>query len=182
MVITCSICNNLIHKKCSKTMGFKIDLKFITNWICSVWRDEIFQFQNCLFDDLIETGYQDYMDTEIDISKIRNEYNFSHTFNENDEDGKLAIIYCQVHCNFYDVNEFKNIIKTLTKKHFSIFHSHICSLHANGDSLYGLLPQLSITFDIVTLTEVWNSHDKNDKFHPIAIEGYHKYNGLPGTS
>ena len=122
------------------------------------------------------------MDAEIDISKIRNEYNFSHTLNENDEDGKLEINYCQVHCDFYDVNEFKNITKTVTKKHFSIFHSNICFLHANGDNLYGLLSQLSITFDIVSLTEVWNSHDKNDKFHPISIEGYHKYNGLPGTS
>ena len=116
--LPCSICNNLIHKKCSKTMRFKIDLKFKTNWICSVCRDEIFPFQNCLFDDLTETKYQDYMDTEIDISKIQNEYNFSHTLNENDEDGKLEINYCQVHCDFYDVNEFKNITKTLTKKTF----------------------------------------------------------------
>ena len=55
------------------------------------------------------------MDTEIDINKLRNEYNFSHTLNESDEDGTLEINYCQVHCDFYDINEFKNITKTLTK-------------------------------------------------------------------
>ena len=77
--LPCSICKNLIHKQCSKTMGIKIDLKFITNWICSVCRNEIFPYQNCLIDDLIETKYEEYMDTEIDINKLRNEYNFSHT-------------------------------------------------------------------------------------------------------
>ena len=48
--------------------------------------------------------------------------------------------------------------------------------------MYALLSHLPLTFDIISFTEVWNNLDKNDSFHPISIEGYQKYNGLPGTT
>ena len=90
-------------------MGYIIDLKFITNWICSACLNEIFPFQICLIDDLIENKYQDNMETQFDINKICNEYNFFHTLNESEEDGKLEIDFCQVHCDYYDINKFQNI-------------------------------------------------------------------------
>ena len=70
----------------------------------------------------------------------------------------------------------------LTEKRLSIFHSNISSLRANYDNLHTLLSQMSITFDVISLTEVWNSKDSINNFNPNDLEGYYKYNGLPGTT
>ena len=32
------------------------------------------------------------------------------------------------------------------------------------------------------ITEVWNNIDKIDTFNPKYIEGYYKYNGIPGET
>ena len=70
----------------------------------------------------------------------------------------------------------------LTEKRLSIFHSNISSLRANYENLHTLLSQISITFDVISLTEVWNSKDSINNFNPNDLEGYYKYNGLPGTT
>ena len=41
---------------------------------------------------------------------------------------------------------------------------------------------MPITFDIISLTEEWNNNDKIDTFNPNDIEGYFKYNGIPGKT
>ena len=65
---------------------------------------------------------------------------------------------------------------------FSVFHTNISSLKANFDNLHTLLAQMPMTFDIISLTEVWNNIDLNDNFYPKDIEGYNIYNGIPGKT
>ena len=35
---------------------------------------------------------------------------------------------------------------------------------------------------MISLTEIWNNQETNKNFNPIKIDGYHKFNGLPGTT
>ena len=179
--LPCSLCKNLIHKKCSKIKEKITNPNTIINWMCSNCLNNIFPFQNCTNNDIIEI--HPIQNTDIlDINKIRDEYNFCHMINETDDNEKIEIDFCKIHCDYYDLSEFQEIVKTITKKRFCIFHSNISSLRANCDNLQVLLSQIPITFDVISLTEVWNNQEKNENFNPNKIDGYHKFNGLPGTT
>ena len=52
----------------------------------------------------------------------------------------------------------------------------------NFDALDSLCANLNYPFDIVAVTETWNSTSNKDKFIPKIMENYQKYNGLAGTS
>ena len=68
------------------------------------------------------------------------------------------------------------------QEHLSIFHTNICSLNANTDQMLDLLHDLDYKFDILSLTETWNSEKKCDIFSPIHIDGYKDYYGTAGLS
>ena len=180
--LPCSICKNLIHKKCSKIKGKLTNPSNIMNWICPKCLNEIFPFHSCTNDDIFETHYTQNTEIQIDITKIRDEYNFFHMINETDNNEKIENDFCNIHCDYYDLDEFQKITKTMSKKYFSILHSNISSLRANGDNLQVLLSQITIIFNVISLTEIWNNQEKNKNFNPIKIDGYHKFNGLPGTT
>ena len=85
--------------------------------------------------------------------------------------------------DYYDVENFKNR-KTLFEKRstFGIFHTNICSLQANIEQLEDLLHDLDHTFDIIALSETWNSEKTQLTFSPKRLEGYQDYYGTTGIS
>ena len=87
-------------------------------------------------------------------------------------------------CDYYTNHDFHKLTTETDKdsKPFSVLHSNIESLMHNFDALETLCANLNYSFDIIGLTETWNPSSNKDKFIPKRLEGYHKYNGLPGTS
>ena len=65
--------------------------------------------------------------------------------------------------DYYDIDEFRKA-KNLwnKKKSLGIFHTNICSLQSNIDSLEDLLHDLEYTFDVIALTETWNPEKNKD--------------------
>ena len=63
-----------------------------------------------------------------------------------------------------------------------IFHTNICSLQKNINSLEDLLHDLDYSFDIIALSETWNPEKNKDSFSPKKIEGYLDYHGVTGSS
>ena len=113
---------------------------------------------------------------------MKDEYNFLHILNETEENDTIDIDFYNYQCDYYDIKELHKIKLTLTQKMFSVFHTNISSLKANFDNLHTLLAQMPMTFDIISLTEVWNNIDLNNNFYPKDIEGYNIYNGIPGKT
>ena len=180
--LPCSICKKLIHKRCSKEKGKLTKLTTIINWTCDVYLQEIFPFHICTNKQFKDEHKLQKMDLDININKIRNEYNYLYMINETIGNDDTENDICKYHCDYYDLKELQKITPTLTKKRISIIHTNISSLQANFDKLHSLLSRMPITFDIISLTEVWKSIDKIDRFNPNDIEGYYKYNGIPGKT
>ena len=171
------MCRKLVHKRCLKLKGSLTKLTTIMNWICDVCLHEMFPFHICTNKQIKDEHKLQKMD--LDVDKIRNEYNYLYMINEIVENDDTEIGLCKYHYDYYDINEFQKITHTMTQKRISIFHINISSLQANFDNLHTLLSRMPIKFDIIeSLTEVWNNIDKIDKFNPNDIEGYYKYNGI----
>ena len=86
---------------------------------------------------------------------------------------------------YYDNHEFHklNMLSNNAKSNnFSIFHSNICSLQGNFDSLQILLNDLNHEFDITSLSETWNPESKKHVFSAPKLENYHSYKGTTGTT
>ena len=66
--------------------------------------------------------------------------------------------------------------------HLRYFHTNIRSLKVNHDNLTNLLDSLKPRFDVISLTETWNSNVNDAYFLADSIEGYTDYIGIPGTT
>ena len=68
-------------------------------------------------------------------------------------------------CNYYTNHDFHRLKhKSDSKKPFSILHTNIESLMHNFDSLERLCTDLEYDFDIIALSETWNSESQKAKF------------------
>ena len=78
--------------------------------------------------------------------------------------------------DYYDLHDFHKLInKTSASKNktaFSVFHTNICSLMYNFGQLEMLLVDLDFKFDVIALTETWNSKKKGVTFDPGFLDGY----------
>lgn len=84
---------------------------------------------------------------------------------------------------YYNVHDFHVLGKALKKQNkLSIFHTNICSMNANVESMQDLLHDLDFKFDILAVTETWNPETTKDKFSPPHINGYYEYYGNTGSS
>ena len=85
--------------------------------------------------------------------------------------------------DYYDIDQFRKT-KNLwnKKKSLGIFHTNICSLQKNVDSLEDLLHDLDYSFDVIALTETWNPEKTKDTFRAKQLPGYLDYYGVEGSS
>ena len=68
------------------------------------------------------------------------------------------------------------------KTHISILHSNIESLNCNFEKLELLLDNIDYNFDVIGLTETWNSEEKIHMFNPGILVGYQEYIGMQGST
>ena len=84
---------------------------------------------------------------------------------------------------YYSTHDFHKLKHNLTVRKsssLSILHTNICSLQGNFENLELLINNLDFQFDIICLTETWQT--ESSTFTPGYLEGYQKYEGIYGKS
>ena len=176
--IPCSTCNSLLHQKCANYKLKKLkNINELRHWSCPECINNIFPFQNIMDNDLhILSENPNPKANILNLKNLRKNFNFTKLSHQTDEETESNF---NNYCDYYDVDEFIALEK---EKTFSIFHTNISSLSANHKNLQILLSNLQHNFDIISLTETWDQIEKRDTFMPNNLNGYHKYNGIPGVT
>ena len=186
--IPCSACKNLTHQKCTKTnlRSFR-NIQDITNWTCPKCIENTIPFYNVTNIELENLNlYPEAKNVNNtcdinDLNKLKSSYNFSNIFKSNDPRDKNSN-QDMINCDYYDPNEFKNLLHTLPKNTFSICHANIRSIKANISKLQNLIINHNHLFDVISITETWDDKNKRNEFLPDLIDSYQPYNGIPGYS
>ena len=90
----------------------------------------------------------------------------------------------QTNFNYYTPHEFHKLLEKIPKrnKHFSLLHTNICSLKQNFENLEDLIVNHEHIFDIIALSETWNSDEKSQNFKAGNLQGYHDFIGCTSTT
>ena len=70
-------------------------------------------------------------------------------------------------CKYRDTEYFKSLTKDFKRKALSFFHMNVCSLTKNFNDFNMLLSDLSVSFDILAITE---TRIKKDSSSPINLQ------------
>ena len=112
-----------------------------------------------------------------------NELNYDNNLNKHSEFDPNVAITSFNNFRYYSIHEFHKLIRNFNVNQcFSLMHTNISSLTGNFDKLERLITDLDFCFDIIACTETWNPEDKKHLFTPGTLEGYHKYEGITGSS
>ena len=87
--------------------------------------------------------------------------------------------------DYYDLDEINNLAPSILEfleTSLKVFHTNKCSLQGNFDKLDSFLDNLLFSFDVISLSETWNSKSKTYLFDEGNIHGYQKYIGQTGTT
>jgi len=86
--------------------------------------------------------------------------------------------------DYYIPHDFHKLIKNLPKpnKHFFLLHTNTCSLKRNFENLEDLIINHDHVFDVIALSETWNSEEKNKHFIAGSLQGYHNFIGCTSTT
>ena len=188
--IKCQYCNHLNHKKCSNNDKNN-------NTYCQKCLQEIFPFTGIDLNELLDASFNSNYVCKCLQNHKQNPTFYKNTtkllnlqelnFNKNPEyvnSDPYANIADPVNFNYYETHAFhklKNNLNLNKAENFSIFHSNICSLQGNFDKLETLLDNLEHQFDVIALTETWQTKE-NVNFTPGILSGYQKCEGLAGLS
>ena len=188
----CTQCSHLIHKKCAKKQN---RINNNEDFICALCTSENFPFTEITNDELLENTYnsnfsckclknQNLFNTHKTNKEQFNlkELNFNKNQNYAKNDPEEQIIET-TNFDFYSTHEFHKLKtkKSINSENFSLLHTNICSLQGNFEKLEMLRQNLDFMFDIIALTETW--HTKNNvNFSPGVLQGYHKYEGICGST
>ena len=123
----------------------------------------------------------DCMNELLNLRNLRSNYNFPNIFKSTDTSDTNSM-QDLVNCDYYDPEEFKNLLNTLPKRSFSICHSNIRSIQLNVNKLQNLIANHKHLFDVFSLTETWDDVNKRNEFLPDLLDGYQPFNGIPGYS
>ena len=185
--LPCHSCMCFIHRKCSGiTLSDLNNLpkEVFTNWRCPYCYKETFPFQNENVSDLLKLTFNSNFDCPCQYVTFDNNVNigFDDRFGPDPDNMINKSVNLNVNFDYYSAHSFHKLSKHLNDRTFSVFHSNIESLMHNFDHLNYLLNNLNYKFDIIALSETWNSTQKVQNFRPGIIEGYHQYLGQQGTT
>ena len=82
-------------------------------------------------------------------------------------DGKKENQLNLPNCKYRDIGYFENLTRDFKRKALSFFHINVCSLTKNFDDFNILLSDLSVSFDILAITE---TRIKKDSSSAIILQ------------
>ena len=200
--IPCSCCQSSIHVKCTNVDPKNFHL-YRGNWQCQKCMKNNFPFldlqnkplQELQFNSSLvervkkfkpEVTIDEKLKLMLSYSKQSPWYAYTHP-DEQEHDffttDTVDNMTLKPNFDYYDIDQFRKV-KNLwnKKKSLGIFHTNICSLQKNVDSLEDLLHDLDYSFDVIALTETWNPEKNKDTFRAKQLPGYLDYYGVEGSS
>ena len=195
--IPCFMCKNLIHRKCTKLPVKYLDEKLNSNeYLCISCSKDTFPFFDYENESLIAESFNSNYDCickEMNLSQHETNDNYEIllnlnklSFNEHNKYSELDPDEGIINLNnfkYYSTHSFHKLIKNTNLNHcFSLLHTNVSSLTGNFEKLEHLLADLDFYFDVIACTETWNPDDKKHFFIPGILDGYHKYEGITGSS
>ena len=175
-----SDCNKWIHRKCA---GFSkkelVELEqSLSVYFCPSCKPKILPFNN-LSDEELWCSTNDFSDTTYELYKKCSDLDFKQfncTENKNyfdcdiDPDNEY-FNKINIDCKYYTDRHFECITKNETD--ISIIHFNCRSIRKNFENVKDYLDSLPIEFDIVALTETWESSNVcNDQY---VLPGYKSF-------
>ena len=194
--IPCKTCYHIIHRKCSCIPSTDLTHEILAHWECLNCIANKFPFSHIDSDELLqEISFNSNFDCNCKKTKpfAKNSTkqrlnlslgtsdkasdNFPNTNNVDQHfDMKLSFDY-------YNIHDFHKLSKKINDKNsLSLLHTNICSLKGNFENLDLLITDLDFKFDIIALTETWNSNEKKHLFQAGNLAGYQQYLGITGTT
>ena len=186
--VPCQMCNSFIHQKCSGLdKGYLDNIKhsdLLSYWQCQTWKINLFPLTS--LDD------EEFFDFFRSTKKLNNTINVSMSSLKEKIPALFSVdkfnqdhTTMNLNCDYYDLDEINNLASSTLESletSLKIFHTNICSLQGNFDELDSFLDNLLFSFDIISLSETWNSKSKTYLFDAGDIHGYQKYIGQTGTT
>ena len=200
--IPCPTCKHFIHRNCSGlNQSQLINFKRSKNiWECPFCSHEKFPFMNVENDEILLGNYNSnwncnckskpvktLRDETVHQQKLVLNYKNDTSDSAHNYPGEEFDFQFDSHFalepdfKYYDTHGF-HMLKDKLSNPFSVLHTNICSLQHNGEELFDLIADLEFKFDIVAVTETWNSEDKKHSFVAPIMKGYSPYVGLTGSS
>ena len=176
--IHCKLGNHSFHLRC-------LPLNLRTNelnhkiWSCSSCLN--FPFQLLEQPQLSTELYKASNNTPTKLVKFNNDFKqFKHIPALNINLPSLDNEDNPINFNYYDIDEFLSTTRNIDSQYLSFFHTNIRSLNRNFESLVDLLILLKHEFDIIGISETWDSDQKPIGEH--SLEGYHPLVAQSGKS
>ena len=180
--LKCKLGNHFIHKKCSNSNLNDINH---STWSCK--NCKLFPFDDLNDNDLIEnliTANQEQVKRRAKIKLINRieelktilpNIEIPDPMNDDPHDNPV------INFNYYEINKLIKLTSNIKQEnHMSFFHSNIRSYDKNFDELDTLLCKIPYKFDIIGLTETWDSPGRT--VTPETIETYHRAEKTQGSS
>ena len=195
--VPCSNCKCLIHRNCTKLPLKSLEENMKQNYLCLSCVKEALPFFDYDYDSLIaETFNSNYdcictkknhlehntSDADYEIFLNLNELSFNEHNKHFDFDPDEGLVSAN-NFQYYSTHAFHKLVRnTHINQSFSLMHTNMSSLTANFEKLENLLADLDFHFDVIACTETWNPEDKKHLFTPGILDGYHRYEGITGSS
>lgn len=179
--IHCKIGNHLhpFHLTCTGVTD-KTELNYKL-WSCRTCLNFPFQdLDNILLNDVLTNNHLYNSNYKKNIKFEDNFAEFKHldklNINLNGGDPSEELLNFE----YYQIEDFIKMKQGLHSNSFSIIHSNIRSFNKNAESFDDLLSILKFEFDIIGLSETWDS--TYNKLNEYTINGYHPFESKSGTS
>ena len=197
----CTSCNTYIHRKCTGVPLSQIlqgKPKQFKYWNCKTCMSNHFPFADLDDGEVHKLSFNSNVscscakhteNTPLDkceTFQLVERYLPKDTPFDIGPDPNIDLTYdINAKCNYYSTHDFHRLTKNYKdrdKKPFTAIHTNIESLSHNFDSLEQLCINLDYPFDVVAVSETWNSEKSKDGFIPKVLPGYEPYIGLTGTT
>ena len=195
----CRSCKHIIHRKCSHIPLTELNSSksnHLDNWECLPCMKIKFPFTDIDLDIVLEQTFNSNFDCkcQTSCSSLTRDHVFSYSKYvssleeknygpdaQNQIDRNMDL---QTNFDYYIPHDFHKLIKKLPtpNKHFSLLHTNICSLKQNFENLEDLIINHDHVFDVIALSETWNSEEKKQHFKAGSLQGYHNFIGCTSTT
>ena len=188
--LCCAICNFWVHRKCIGKFSLKGINSFESmnkfykdkDWFCLQCSKDMFPFVGLLDDEFllacletfnyISPNIRKICQTLIDLNVLNDADNGDFKFDDKSLlegiDPDKNPIFATDSEYLFDIND----LKVHQEPEISVMNFNIRSIRAHFESFTNILNNVSVNFDIITLTETWL--DANSNIDEFEIEGYLK--------
>ena len=149
--VKCDNCDLWIHIKCNKINVQTYNLSFNDNtvWYCLTCSNKLYLFSGLNDNDLYSTIQGKTIKFKAFARKRSSvENNLIHKLNDAVSESDL-----ENSSQYFKVDDFKKAFNSSNHKSSNIFHMNISSVSYSFDHLHTLLSEISISFDIIGITD-----------------------------